>query len=309
MPPLPPINFPPGLGKHIDPLREALAGVVKRLALPAVLAGLPRIPAAIAVFVPKHAVRQVAQGEVVLEVGVLLPLVAALSRRGLVGLVLGVRRAGRVRVEQLGRDGRVAVQREEVHQRGAGVGDGAGRAVEHAPVGHEQARVHVAVGQVVGDEGVPAADGDVGLRVHEGEVVVGEEAHGPVVVVRARVLEGLASELVDGLVTRLVVGRGDVFEAVFVAKGEHVLVGPEVVGPVARDGKVEEEVLQLREVQEHRCLNHIDTEHGELRVVEVEGILQGELAPRISEVSSGVFDNIYLRGRPPCGDVGDHGLY
>lgn len=166
--------------------------------------------------------------------------------------------------------------------------------------------MHVAVGDVVGDHGVPAADVLVGERVDEREVVVREPAGAPVGVA-AGLLEGLEGERVDGLVGLVRVFRG-VLVAVLEGEGQDVHVAPEVVGPVFGVGQGEVEVLELGEGEEGGGLDDVDAERAEDGVVEVEGVLQGELAARVGLLDARVLDDEDLVGRPSGRDVADDGL-
>ena len=174
-----------------------------------------------------------------------------------------------------GRGGDVlaAVEHEQVGQGRADVVDEADVRVLGRVAGHEQALVHVAVGEVEADEGVPAADGDEGGGVVEREAVVGEEADGPFSRAAFRRGEGLGEDVehagIQGFVS--VCGR---VEVVFLGQGDDVHVGPEVVGPLTLEGGVEVEVLQLGEGEEGGGLEDGDVEErGQAGVVEVEGVL------------------------------------
>jgi len=177
-------------------------------------------------------------------------------------------------------------------------------AVLDAPLAHDQARVHVAVGNVVRDHGVPAADVLVRKRVDQREVVVGEEAQPPVVVVVSGVFERLEASLVDGLVTFFVV----LWLAVLVGHGEDVHVAPEEVGPFVEVGEREVEVLELGEAEEDGGLDDVDAEEFELGVVEVKGVLEAELAAGVGLLHAGVFDDVDLVGWPAGCDVARYGL-
>jgi len=85
-------------------------------------------------------------------------------------------------------------------------------------------------------------------------------------------------------------------------------VAPEVVRPVVAVSEREEEVLQLREAQQCRSLDDVDTEGLEGRVVEVERVLQRQLAAGVGLLDARILDDIYLIGWPARRDVTSHGL-
>ena len=81
---------------------------------------------------------------------------------------------------------------------------------------------------------------------------------------------------------------------------------PEVVGPLALVGLGEVEVLELREAEQGRGLDDVDTKDVfEDRVVEVEGVLERELPARVGLLHTCVFDDVDLRGRPAGCEVAD----
>ncbi len=96
--------------------------------------------------------------------------------------------------------------------------------------------------------------------------------------------------------------------AIFIAQSQHVHVAPEIVRPLLLDADRQEEVLHLREVQEHRRLDDIDAKLPQSGVVEEERVLHRELAARVGLLHAGILDDIDLARRPARGDVADNGL-
>ena len=73
-------------------------------------------------------------------------------------------------------------------------------------------------------------------------------------------------------------------------------------------GEGEVEVLELGEGEEGRRLDDVDAEGAEDGVVEVEGVLERQLAARVGLLDARVLDDVDLVGRPPGGEVADDGL-
>jgi hypothetical protein len=67
-------------------------------------------------------------------------------------------------------------------------------------------------------------------------------------------------------------------------------------------------ILQLRERQERRCDDDVHAEEMEARVVEEEGVLEGEECVFVGVHDAGVFDDVDVFRRPASGNVGDYDL-
>ncbi len=216
------VHLPSGLGDDLKSLRQPSRRVVVRLPLPALLCDLPGIAATIAMLVVEHAVGFCPQAAPILEVWIFFGLLprfvapptqsAGASKKGqrlkaplpvsrLSGccrrsrvelsplLVFRRLRRRRVRVGEFGHDVLVSIQGAEVIQGDAHIGDDARSCFLHCPIPHRQPGVHIAVGDVVRDQGVPPANILVGHRVDQRQVVVREESDGPSLVFLPRLAE------------------------------------------------------------------------------------------------------------------------
>lgn len=85
-------------------------------------------------------------------------------------------------------------------------------------------------------------------------------------------------------------------------------VTPEVVGPIVRIREREEEVLELGESQQDGCLDDVDAEFLEYRMVQVPGVLKSELSQGVGPMHARVLDDVNLLRRPAGGDIGYDGL-
>ena len=84
---------------------------------------------------------------------------------------------------------------------------------------------------------------------------------------------------------------------------------PKILRPRLLYRGVRVEVLQLRECEEGGCNEDVDAQYfDEALVVEVEGVLEGELAVAVGVHDAGVFDDVDVFGGPAGGDVGYYDL-
>lgn len=117
--------------------------------------------------------------------------------------------------------------------------------------------------------------------------------------------------LVDGAIPRLTSGGVNpisVAIAVFIGKDHDVLVAVEIVQVVVLVREGEEEVLQLGKGEQDWCLDNLDAEPVEGRVVEVDGVLQRELAVFVGAVDACVLDYVDGLWSPAGCYVRDDGL-
>lgn len=295
------VNLRAHVDLHLQRGLEAVGVVVKGLALAAALALLPGVAVGVGDFGLGHLLEGGLEG----VPGGAGEGVFAVFWAGLAGFVgVGCRGGGEVRgVVARGEALRFgAVQDFEVVERVGDVVDLACVGDDGVHACHADARVHVAVGAVVRNHRVPAADLDEARRVHGGEPVVGEELDRPGIVLVVRLLR-LAHRFHGAGVERFVRG------GVLVRLHDDVHVAPEVEVQIVVDGFGEVEVLELGKGLEGGHGDDVDAkDFGQAVVVHVEWVLGCQSPVLVRVKCACVFDHVDIFWGPAGGDVAHHHL-
>ena len=285
---------------HLQRGLEAVRVVVEGLALAAALPLLPRVAVRVRDFVVGHLLEGGLQG---VPAGTGEGVFACFA--GLAGLVcVWCSGGGGVQGVVTSSEALLfgTIQDLEVVERGGDI-EYLARVRDHGVHAcHADPRVHVAVGAVVRDHRVPAADLDKPRRIHRGEPIVGEELDRPRVVLVVRLLR-FPHCFHRPHVKRLV--GYDIFVRLY----DDVHVAPEVKVQVVVDGLGEVEVLQLGEGLEGGHGDDVDTE--DLRqsvVVHVERVLGCESAVLVRVKCACVFNHVDVFRWPACRDIAHHHL-